>query len=257
LAWDIAAYNVTVPIGGSFDDALPGWGTGALQACVTGLAISSTVIVQPAGLEPDVGTLPGDVALNRTQITLAADSLVDVTERVGSDGRLSIDFSNSNGTGVNHTIFAIYLIHSDYRAQDGPLDLGGPQTAPESFRQNGSWSVDHFSTLGAETTANYWSQYILNDTAVDLLKQVGRYAWEDSVEIEANVFWTKNFTQKFETDHNYSLTKWLPILFHQNGHNKNANPAVWWVTDEDDAGNGHIAGAQHSQHKHELLYLPR
>jgi hypothetical protein len=242
LSWDIAAYNVSVPVGNSFDGVLPGWGLGPLQAAVTGLAINLTAVVQPNGLQPDIGTLPGNVVLNRTQITLAADSLTDVTSQVESNGHLHIDFSNVKDTGINHTIFAIYLIHSDYRAQDGPLDLGGPQTAPSSWLQNGSWSVDHFSALGATTVTDFWAQHILQNDTINVLKEVGRYAWEDSVEIEANVFWTKNLTQNFLADHHYSLTKWLPLLFHQNGHYKNANPSVWWVTDEEDAGNGHIAG---------------
>ena len=61
------------------------------------------------------------------------------------------------------------------------------------------------------------------------------------MEINANVFWTQNFTNLFSADHGYSITKWLPTLFHENGHNLNSNPSVWWVTDEPDNGNNHIA----------------
>lgn len=70
---------------------------------------------------------------------------------------------------------------------------------------------------------------------------VGNYGWEDSVEIEANVYWTQNMSSLFQADHGYSISKWLPILFHRNGHAKQSNPPVWWVTDEPDNGNSHIA----------------
>ncbi len=30
LSWDLVAFNVSVPTGGSFDGVLPGWGTGTL-----------------------------------------------------------------------------------------------------------------------------------------------------------------------------------------------------------------------------------
>lgn len=36
-------------------------------------------------------------------------------------------------------------------------------------------------------------------------------------------------TDYFHADHGYSISKWLPILFHRNGHYKNSNPAVWWL----------------------------
>ena len=128
-------------------------------------------------LAPDPGSLPGDLSLNRTQITLSAESLTDVTSQVTADGHLSVDFSGTNITGINHTIFAVYLFHTDYRAQDGPLDLGGPQTAPASWLQNGSWSVDHFSSLGAKVVTNFWDQYILANGTKESLKDVGNYAW--------------------------------------------------------------------------------
>ncbi|KAL1984134.1 hypothetical protein VTN96DRAFT_9439 [Rasamsonia emersonii] len=75
----------------------------------------------------------------------------------------------------------------------------------------------------------------------ELLMDVGNYGWEDSVEIEANVYWTQNMSSLFQADHGYSISKWLPILFHRNGHAKQSNPPVWWVTDEPDNGNSHIA----------------
>ncbi|KAK3074977.1 hypothetical protein LTR53_002146 [Teratosphaeriaceae sp. CCFEE 6253] len=255
LAWDIAAYNVSVPLGGSFDGQIPKWGTGTLLAAVTGLAVNSTIVQRLDQLAPDPGSLPGDLSLNRTQVTLSAESLTDVTDQVTADGHLRLDFSTTNATGIGHTLFAVYLFHTDYRAQDGPLDLGGPQTAPQSWLQNGSWSVDHFSSLGAKVITDFWDQHVLSNSTKESLKAVGNYAWEDSVEIEDNVFWTQNLSAAFQADHGYSIKKWLPILFHRNGHYENANPTVWWVTDEDDAGNGHLADYRATLGKGYRAYL--
>ncbi|KAI6796311.1 hypothetical protein KC332_g16491 [Hortaea werneckii] len=242
LAWDVAAYNVSVPLGGSFNDVLPGWGAGELLAAVTGLALDSADVVRPDQLARDPGSLPGDYSLNRTQITLSASSLTDVTNLTSVGGHLSVDFAGTNTTdGINHTIFAVYQFRSDYRAQDGPLDLGGPQSEPETWRQNGSWAVDHFSSLGAKTTTDFWEKYLLSNDTLDMLHDVGNYAWEDSVEIAANLYWTLDFLDYFHADHGYSLAKWLPLLFHRNGKYMNSNPDVWWVSDEPDQGNGHIA----------------
>lgn len=252
LMWDLAAFNVSIPVGGTFNATLPGWGTGKLQAAVTGLAIKSeNITTATAG-----PSLPGDLPLNRTQITLSASSLADVTSQVGPDGHLSVQF-DSNVKGINNLVFVIYLISSEYRAQDGPKDLGGPQTPAQTIAQNGSWAVDHFSSLGAKTMTDFWEQSILINGTKQLLMEVGNYAWEDSVEIEANVYWTKNFSQLFSADHGYSIAKWLPILFHRNGHAKQSNPHVWWITDEPDGGNAHIADYRSTVSYTSYLYISK
>ncbi|KAF2645734.1 secreted protein [Massarina eburnea CBS 473.64] len=240
LMWDISAYNVTVPIGGTFDGVLPGWGLGTLQAAVSGTILGSANIVSN---DPS-GGLPGDLPLNRTQYTLSAASLTDVTSQVDASGHLRLDFSamdNVNSTGECHVVFAVYLYRSAYRAQQGPLEVKGPQTQPESYINNGSWAVDHFSALGARVTTKFWEEHILINGTKELLEQVGNYGWEDSVEIQANVYWTRNLSSIFEEQHRYSIKKWLPILFHRNGKYKQSNPGIWYVTDEPDGGNVHIA----------------
>ncbi|KAF1950375.1 hypothetical protein CC80DRAFT_539633 [Byssothecium circinans] len=238
LMWDISAYNITVPIGGSFDGVLPGWGLGALQAAVTGTVLGSANITSK---DPS-GGLPGDLPLNRTQYTLSASSLTDVTDQVDASGHLRVDFSSTNSTnGQNHIVFAVYLYKSAYRAQQGPLEMKGPQSQPESYINNGSWAVDHFSAIGARVMTKFWEEHILTNGTKELLQEVGNYGWEDSVEIQANVYWTKNLSSIFQEQHNYSIKKWLPILFHRNGKYKQSNPRVWYVTDEPDGGNVHIA----------------
>jgi hypothetical protein len=234
LMWDLVLFDVSVPVGGSFNGTLPGWGTGTLEAAVTGLAIKSEFATSAAP------SLPGDSAESRTQVTLAASSLQDITDKVDKNGHLEVQF-DSTETGLNYTIFAIYLIHSDYRAQDGPKDIGGPQTAAETLAQNGSWAVDHFSALGAETTTSFWEKYILQNGTRELLMEVGNYGWEDSVEITGNIYWTKDMLKYFQADHGYSASKWLPTLFHRDGLGANSNPSVWWITDEPDSGVSHIA----------------
>jgi hypothetical protein len=239
LMWDISAFNVTVPTRGSFDGVLPGWGTGTLQAAVVGTVLRSLNIktTDPAG------GLTGDQALARTQYTLSADSLTDVTDQVDQRGHLRYNFANppSNVTGDNHIIFAIYLYHSRYRAQQGPQEIKGPQSKPTSYINNGSFAVDHFSALGARVMTQFWEEHILNNGTKELLQDVGGYGWEDSVEIEANVYWTKNLSAVFKDLNKYEVNKWLPILFHRNGKYKQSNPGKWWVTDELDQGNSHIA----------------
>jgi len=149
LMWDLHPYNVSIPIGGSFHGTLPGWGIGKLQAAITGLVTSS---VTSSVYAP---SLPNATPANRTQNTLAADSLKDVTSQVGSDGTLSISFP-SDVQGIEYTMFAMYLVQEHYRNEADPTTLIGPETEPHDFVYNGSWTVDHFSAQGAKVMTDFW-----------------------------------------------------------------------------------------------------
>lgn len=251
LMWDLYSYNVTVPIGGSFAGQIPGWNdwhqpAGSLLAVVAGMAIDSHNVTVPNGEAFSLNAtgvspgLPSDSPRNRTQVTLAADSLHDLTSQVTADGTLTVDFQR-NSTGLEINLFFIYLIHNDFRAQQDPELMLGPHTEPQTWLQNGSWAVDHFSALGARTMTDFWDQYVLVNGTKELVTEVGNYGWEDSIETRANVFWTKDFSQVFAAEHGYEVTKWLPILFHENRIGFDSEPPVWWITDESDAGDVHIA----------------
>ncbi|KAF2096025.1 hypothetical protein NA57DRAFT_67641 [Rhizodiscina lignyota] len=248
LMWDLYSYNVSIPTGGSFSGKIPGWSdwpAGSLQAVIAGTVVSSVNVTVPnsppslnaTGVAPG---LPGDSPHNRTQVTLAADSLQDLTSRVTANGTLNVNFQ-ANSTGLEINLFFVYLIHNGYRAQQDPAFLQGPQTTPQTWLQNGSWSVDHFSATGAKTITDFWEKYVLTNGTKELVMQVGNYGWEDSIETRGNVFWTRDFPSVFAAQHNYDVTKWLPILFHENKIGFDSEPPIWWITDESDAGDGHIA----------------
>ncbi|KAK6216503.1 hypothetical protein LQW54_003509 [Pestalotiopsis sp. IQ-011] len=221
LMWDISIYNQSVR-----------W--------EARLEINTTTVTATDKLQPDPEGLPGDYYLNRTQVTLSNSSLQDVTEKVDDRGQIRLAFPSTE-TGYGYNIFAVYVGLSGYRAQQGPEGLEGPQTAPESWLQNGFLAVDHFSAQGAKLVTDFWEQHILQNGTRELLQEIGSYAWEDSIEIASTVYWTRNLSTNFMQDHGYDISKWLPILFHRNGKSSNPNPSIWWVTDEPDGGNNHIA----------------
>lgn len=187
-AWDLAVFeihfdsNVT-----EFDAVLEGWGTGPLEAAVlAGSAI---------GGDPDV---------------LDVSTLKDLTGDVSEDGQLS--FTLESTSDYNWILFSVYLIHSDFQAQASPLKMEGPQTAPESWIQNGSWAVDHFSPRGAQLSHKFFEEHILTDGVLELVQEVGNYAWEDSIELKQDYRWTKGFTKKFQKEHRYDMQKFVPIM---------------------------------------------
>ena len=250
--WDLRAFNVTIPVGGTFNGTLPGWGTGSLQAAVTGLVTASE---NRTGLYP---ALPNDAIYNRTEKTLASATLEDLTDQVGADGQISFQ-APDNVTGIEYTLFAFYLVREHYRNEAEPITLLGPQTEATDFVHNGSWTVDHFSALGAQTMINFWNNYLLTNGTKEALMSIGNYAWEDSIEILPYLYWTPDLPQLFEQKWGYSINKWLPILCHQNNRVNSPGTVTqgnatepWYITDEVDAGNSHIGDYRGAVRKHSM-----
>ena len=93
LMWDLIPFNVSIPIGGEYDNILPGWGTGYFVSASTGLVMSS----QYANLSASPAWI-GPYYYNGTMQTLATASLQDVTDQVDDQGHLSLTFpSNTDG----------------------------------------------------------------------------------------------------------------------------------------------------------------
>jgi hypothetical protein len=51
----------------------------------------------------------------------------------------------------------------------------------------------------------------------ELLRQLGSYAWEDSAEFRATLFWIDDFQNFFEASRNYYSTKALTSYFRTTG----------------------------------------
>ncbi len=235
LMWDLQIYSASMPVNGSFDDTIPGWGSGKLQAVISALATDSTVTLNQAR------TRFAPKATAGNQITLAASSLRDVTSKVRTDGHLRLNYQclTNQPSGTERIIFAVYLYKLNARNQVPSTVLRGPQTPPQSWLYNGSWIVDHFSSKGAKVMTDFWEENLLDDDIKNKIRAVGNYAWEDSVEINPNIYWTPDLPAAFLSRRDYSINKWLPILFHQNSLIEHYG--VWYVTDEPDAGASHVA----------------
>lgn len=245
LMWDLVPYFEILPAGKRFNGTIPGWGTGKLQAVVTGRITNSTKV--KATEDDDNDDQPRfftteQAPKKKIQHTLAESSLVDVTFRVNGSGWLNLnpttpnDFTASKDSTL---VFAVYLVRSGARTQQPPSVLKGPQTKPTDYVHNGSWTVDHFSARGARVLTDFWETNLLVDGTREGLQEVARCMWEDSIEINPNVYWTPQLPAKFARRHGYSLGKYLPLLFH--GNSLVDHFAETFVTDEPDAGHSHVA----------------
>lgn len=84
---------------------------------------------------------------------------------------------------------------------------------------------------------------MLDDDTRQLFKDVGNYAWEDSMEIGAGtlLWWTPNLLETFKASTGYDLNKYLPLVYSYNteANGPLASPDRYY-TNEDDEGQSHI-----------------
>ena len=239
VMWDLWPFNVSIPLGGSYDEILPGWGTGELVSASTALVIDSTAVQLKAA--------PAFIShtYNGSRFTLDASSLTDVTDQVGEDGSISLAFPPS-ANGTEYQLFAYYQNHTTGFEQQSPLYLNTtvPQSPVMSFLQNGSRFNDHFSATGAQLVIDFWEKYLLDyNNTRDLIKQVGNYGWEDSMEFGNSilVWWTPGLIDAFEKARGYSIRKYLPLIYYPNAQSDAplASPH-WYLTNENDGGQTHV-----------------
>ncbi|KAK3641355.1 hypothetical protein LTR56_011383 [Elasticomyces elasticus] len=230
VMWNLWPFNVSVPIGGTFDAVLPGWNTitqGEFVAATIGLVTSST----PATFYAIPGWT-GPYFYNGSHLIVCG-----------------IIPGGSTASGLEYRVFAFYQNHTNYHEQAPPWyieadALGSiPQSAVNDFRQNGSSLVDHFSAAGAQVVIDFWETYLLGNGSRELIQEIGNYAWEDSQEFGDGtlVWWTPNLLKAFQASRGYDLTKYLPLIYRVN----NELPAPLaspdhYYTDEADQGQAHL-----------------
>ncbi|OAG01255.1 uncharacterized protein CC84DRAFT_280989 [Paraphaeosphaeria sporulosa] len=104
-------------------------------------------------------------------------------------------------------VFSFWEAYTNQRSCDG-----GPNAT--TSLGNGSWTVDHFSGNGASRVTDFWDQHLLSDPKVaELLRNVGNYAWEDSMEMLAALYWTPGLVDRFKNTSGFDLLPYLPLLF--------------------------------------------
>jgi hypothetical protein len=105
---------------------------------------------------------------NYTVYYIAANSLMDITSTVNSDGSVNVKFP-ANTVGAGYVVYASYYELSGARACI-------PGQDPKNFIQNGSFAVDHFSVQGAKVTTDFLEQYILINGVKELFQEIGNYS---------------------------------------------------------------------------------
>lgn len=138
------------------------------------------------------------------------DSVDDITHLI-EDGKLTYTAPTD---GNEYVLFAFYQRRTGYLAAQGAFNNATDPKNPASWF---AYVVDHFSQEGTDIWTSFTEQYVMNGENGDLLRQLGLYAWEDSAEFRATLFWTDELRSYFRKSRGYDITTALPALFGTNG----------------------------------------
>ncbi|KAJ3800757.1 hypothetical protein GGU11DRAFT_771943 [Lentinula aff. detonsa] len=148
--------------------------------------------------------------ISSDRVSLDFNTVQDLTSQVQTSGNsTTVSWSPpSNGTNV---VLSYFSRRNGYpEARPG---FNGPQ--PDEPGSWGSWVVDHFSPKGVNISTTFIQNNILSNQNIGemlALPGVGQYMWEDSMEYQAQLFWTDAFTERFLERHGYEVNITLPVL---------------------------------------------
>ncbi|KAF2101748.1 hypothetical protein NA57DRAFT_64457 [Rhizodiscina lignyota] len=142
-------------------------------------------------------------------VQLDYDSVQDVTASVRG-GRLNFTAPQDG----DYIIFAFWQRRTGFLAAQGAFNNATSPSNPASWF---AYVVDHFSQEGTNLWTKFTEEYVMNGENGDLLRQLGLYAWEDSAEFRATLFWTDNFIPFFTQSRGYSPVHALPCQFGTTG----------------------------------------
>lgn len=143
-------------------------------------------------------------------IALDFGSVRDVTWLV-HDGNISWTAPDD---GHEYVLFSFWQRRTGYLAAQGAFNNATDPNNPASWF---AYVVDHFSQAGTDLWTGFTEQYLMKGENGDLLRELGLYAWEDSAEFRATLFWTDNFADYFKESRGYDIVPVLPILFGTTG----------------------------------------
>ncbi|CVK84497.1 uncharacterized protein FPRN_01978 [Fusarium proliferatum] len=135
-------------------------------------------------------------------VALYEKSLVDLTKYV----------KNSKLTWTAPKDYKEYVLFAHYERYTNQRSCDG---VPTDVIANGSWVTDHFSAAGAKLASQFWEKNLLSTQIRQLLREVGKQTWEDSMEIQASLYWSPDFPDRFKAKRGYDVIKYLPLLFHK------------------------------------------
>ncbi|KAL2882292.1 hypothetical protein SGCOL_002561 [Colletotrichum sp. CLE4] len=151
------------------------------------------------------------LASNASSTAVKLGRVIDITASVDPSTR-SVSWTSPEDSQNTWRIMAWYTPYTNQRSIDAAPDA-------TTWVQNGSWVTDHFSAAGAKKLTGFFDDYIVpEEQDREILARVGKYAWEDSMEMDTALYWTHNFADAFREQRGYDIATCLPFLIQRENY---------------------------------------
>ncbi|KAK1637679.1 hypothetical protein BDP81DRAFT_393375 [Colletotrichum phormii] len=208
LALELAYVNITVSPGHAFNGTLPLSTQPASPSLHLFMHPCEEFGQQILSFVLAVEETP---ASNASSTAVKLGRVIDITASVDSFTR-SVSRTPPEDSQNTWRIMAWYTRYTNQRSIDGAPDA-------TTWVQNGSWVTDHFSAAGAKKLTGFFDDYIVSEEQDrELLARVGKYAWEDSMEMDTALWWTHNFADTFREQRGYDIATCLPFLIQRENY---------------------------------------
>ncbi|KAJ3756701.1 hypothetical protein EV360DRAFT_84703 [Lentinula raphanica] len=145
------------------------------------------------------------------RVSLDFNTVQDLTNHVKTyENPMTVSWTPPSSNGTN--VLLSYFSRRNGYPEARPGFNGPKPNEPGSW---GSWVVDHFSPKGVNISTTFIQNDILSHQCIEemlALPGVGQYMWEDSMEFQAQLFWTDAFMDRFIERHGYEVNMTLPVL---------------------------------------------
>ncbi|EXF81412.1 hypothetical protein CFIO01_01074 [Colletotrichum fioriniae PJ7] len=208
LALELAYVNITVTPGHAFNGTLPLSTQPASPSLHLFMHPCEEFGQQNLSFVLAVEQAPGS---NVSSTAVNLGRVIDITTLVDPFTR-SVSWTTPKDSQNIWRIMAWYTRYTNQRSIEAAPDAA-------TWVKNGSWVTDHFSAAGAKKLTGFFDEYIIpEEEDRELLARVGKYAWEDSMEMDTALWWTHNFADAFRTQRGYDIATCLPFLIQRENY---------------------------------------
>jgi alpha-L-rhamnosidase len=170
----------------------------------------AAVMSQPAGLAGQARLVAVSAARvaddSKTPVVLAATSVIDLTRRLDRSGVLHWHVPDGRWLLFSYWQRATGQVFSGNPFEEPSVWSGRvPQTGPGRY-----FTADLFSSAGISSALSYLDAHILRENLA--LVRGGNLA-HDSLEVQAQMFWTGDLPQQFRQRRGYSIIPYLPGIY--------------------------------------------
>lgn len=170
--------------------------------------------------------------VDRVQYTLDYSTYQNLTDTQAVN-KETAEVSYTNNTEDTYVLISVYSRGTGQNIDGSYQYMDYTETTEGTGKS--CWVVDHLSKDGAQVITNYLDNTVFNDEIKQLLKEVGGYFFEDSLELKGLTPWSAHMLDEFQANSGYDVDDLLPFVMGlDKSENYSEKEAIFIVSDDEE-----------------------